>query len=158
QATGRDGKGRKQYRYHPQWRGGRDQTKYDRMIAFGEALPRIHERVEHDLALPNPPRGEGLATGIWPLGTTMIRRGNAEYGRQNHSFGLTTMRNRHVDVSGSTLRFHFRGKSGKKHIVELHDRQLAQIVKRCREIPGYHLFEYLDEQGQTHAIGSGDVN
>jgi DNA topoisomerase-1 len=99
-----------------------------------------------------------LAAVIRLLETTMIRVGNEEYVRQNHSFGLTTMRNRHVDVSGSTLRFHFRGKSGKKHDVELHDRRLARIVQRCREIPGHHLFEYLDEQGQSHAIGSGDVN
>jgi DNA topoisomerase-1 len=158
QATGRDAKGRKQYRYHPRWREVRDQTKYDRMIAFGEALPRIRERVEHDLALPGLPREKVLAAVIRLLETTMIRVGNEEYVRQNHSFGLTTMRNRHVDVSGATLRFHFHGKSGKKHVVELHDRRLARIVRRCREIPGHHLFECQDENGQSHAIGSGEVN
>jgi DNA topoisomerase I len=158
QATGRDAKGRKQYRYHSRWREVRDQTKYDRMIAFGEALPRIRARLEHDLALPGMPREKVLAAVVRLLETTMIRVGNEEYVRQNHSFGLTTMRNRHVDVSGATLRFHFRGKSGKKHDIELHDRRLARLVKRCREIPGHHLFEYLDSEGQSHPIGSGDVN
>jgi DNA topoisomerase-1 len=158
QATGRDAKGRKQYRYHPRWREVRDQTKFDRMIEFGEALPRIREQVEQNLGLPGMPREKILATVIRLLETTMIRVGNEEYVRQNHSYGLTTMRNRHVDVSGATLRFHFHGKSGKRHDVELHDRRLARIVKRCREIPGHHLFEYLDSEGQTHPVGSGDVN
>lgn len=158
QATGRDAKGRKQYRYHPRWREVRDQTKYDRMIAFGEALPRIRERVARDLALSGMPREKVLAAVVRLLETTCIRVGNEEYVRQNHSFGLTTLRNRHVDVEGSTLRFHFTGKSGKKQVVELHDRRLARIVKRCREIPGHHLFECLDEQGQTRAVESGDVN
>jgi DNA topoisomerase I len=158
QATGRDAKGRKQYRYHDRWREVRDQTKYDRMISFAEALPQIRARVEQDLSLPGMPREKVLATVVRLLETTMIRVGNEEYVRQNHSFGLTTMRNRHVDVQGSTLRFHFRGKSGKKHEVEVHDRRLAAIVRRCREIPGHHLFEYLDAEGQTHTIGSGDVN
>jgi DNA topoisomerase-1 len=158
QATGRDAKGRKQYRYHPRWREVRDQTKFDRMIAFGEALPRIRERVAHDLALAGLPREKVLATVIKLLEATAIRVGNEEYVRQNRSFGLTTMRNRHVDVEGSTMRFHFRGKSGKKHEVEVHDRRLARIVKRCRELPGHHLFEYIGDDGQLHTIDSGDVN
>jgi DNA topoisomerase I len=158
QATGRDTKGRKQYRYHSRWREIRDETKYDRMIAFVEALPRIRERVAADLALPGLPREKVLAAVVRLLETTMIRVGNEEYVRENHHYGLTTMRNRHVEVSGSTLRFHFTGKSGKKHQVELHDRRLSRIVQQCREIPGHHLFEYLDENGQCHAIGSGDVN
>jgi DNA topoisomerase-1 len=158
QATGRDAKGRKQYRYHTRWREVRDRTKYDRMIAFGEALPQIRARVERDLAQTGIPRQKVLAAVIRLLETTMIRVGNEEYVRQNHSFGLTTMRNRHVDVTGSTLRFHFRGKSGKKHEIKLQDRRLARLVKRCREIPGHHLFEYLDDQGQSHPVGSGDVN
>jgi DNA topoisomerase I len=158
QATGRDAKGRKQYRYHPRWREVRDQTKYDRMIAFGEALPRIRARVAHDLELPGMPREKILAAVVRLLETTCIRVGNEEYARVNHSYGLTTLRNRHVDVSGATLRFHFRGKSGKRHDVGLHDRRLARIVKRCREIPGQHLFQYQDEIGECHAIGSGEVN
>src|SRR5207253_4650968 len=137
----------KQYRYHPRWQQVRDATKFDRMIAFGEALPGLRERVERDLSRPGMPREKVLAAVVRLLETTLIRVGNEEYVRQNHSFGLTTLRNRHVEVSGAALRFHFRGKSGKKHAVELHDRRLARIVKRCREIPGYHLFEYLDEQG-----------
>ncbi len=158
QATGRDAKGRKQYRYHPRWREVRDQTKFHRMVAFAEVLPRMRDRVAHDLARPGLPREKVLAAVVRLLETTMIRVGNEEYVRENHHFGLTTLRNRHVDVNGSTLQFHFTGKSGKKHQVELHDRRLAQIVQRCREIPGHHLFEYLDEHGQTHTVGSGDVN
>jgi DNA topoisomerase I len=158
QATGRDAKGRKQYRYHPRWREIRDQTKYDRLVRFGETLPLIRERVEQDLGLPGTPREKVLAAVIRLLETTMIRIGNEEYARKNRSFGLTTFRNRHVDVEGSTLRFHFRGKSGKQHVVELHDRRLALLVRRCREIPGHHLFEYVDGEGQIWAVGSGDVN
>jgi len=141
QATGRDAKGRKQYRYHEQWREVRNQTKYDRMISFGEALPSIRKRVAQDMARPGLPREKILATVVRLLEATAIRVGNETYVRQNHSFGLTTMRNRHVDVDGSTLRFHFRGKSGKEHAVEVQDRRLAGIVKRCRELPGHHLFE-----------------
>jgi DNA topoisomerase-1 len=158
QATGRDARGRKQYRYQPRWREMRDETKFHRMIAFAETLPQIRERVVSDLELRGMPREQVLAAVVRLLETTMIRVGNEEYVRENHHFGLTTLRNRHVDVAGSTLRFHFTGKSCKKHVVELHDRRLAQIVKRCREIPGHHLFEYLDEHGHSHAMGSGDVN
>jgi DNA topoisomerase-1 len=136
----------------------RDQTKYDRMIAFGEALPLIRARVADYLTLPGMPREKVLATVVRLLETTAIRVGNEEYVRQNHSFGLTTLRNRHVEVNGSRLKFHFRGKSGKKQVVEVHDPRVARVVKRCRDIPGYHLFEYLDEAGECHTVGSGDVN
>ena len=158
QATGRDAKGRKQYRYHARWRGVRDETKYGRMLAFGEALPLIREQVECDLTLPGLPRPKVMATVIRLLETTLIRVGNAEYTRLNHSFGLTTMRDRHVDIEGSTLRFQFRGKSGKQQIVEVTDRRLAHIVKRCQDIPGQELFQYLDDEGQRHTIDSADVN
>ncbi len=158
QATGRDAKGRKQYRYHPRWREVRDETKYGRMIAFGQALPLIRERVEHDLKLPGLPREKVLATVVRLLETTLIRVGNAEYARDNRSYGLTTMRDRHVDISGSTVRFQFQGKSGKKHTIDVRDRQLARIVKRCRDIPGYELFQYIDENGQRQDVDSSDVN
>jgi DNA topoisomerase-1 len=158
QATGRDAKGRKQYRYHARWREVRDETKYDRMIAFGEALPKIRARTEHDLALPALPREKVLATVVQLLEKTLIRVGNDEYARQNNSFGLTTMRDRHVAVSGSTVRFEFRGKSGKSHVIDLRSRRLAAIVKRCRDLPGYELFQYIDEHGDRQVIDSSDVN
>jgi DNA topoisomerase-1 len=158
QATGRDARGRKQYRYHPRWREARDETKYERMIAFGQALPRIRERVERDLALADLPREKVLATVVRLLDTTSIRVGNEEYARQNGSFGLTTLRNRHVDVSGSTLRFHFRGKSGKEYRVDVKDRRLARIVQRCQDLPGQDLFQYLDDNGELQAVESNDVN
>ena len=158
QATGRDARGRKQYRYHTRWRETRDETKYGRMLLFGEALPRIRERVAQDLSLPGMPREKVLATVVRLLETTMIRIGNEEYARQNDSYGLTTMRNEHVDVEGSTVRFHFRGKSGKEHDITLRDRRLARIVKRCQDLPGHELFEYIDEENQPHTIGSDDVN
>jgi DNA topoisomerase-1 len=158
QATGRDAKGRKQYRYHPRWREVRDETKFDRMIAFGEALPLLRRRVADDLARPGLPREKVLATIVRLLETTLIRVGNQEYARQNHSFGLTTMRNGHVQVNGSTIAFAFRGKSGKKHRIDLRDPHLARIVKRCRDLPGYELFQYVDERGQRHPVGSADVN
>ncbi len=158
QATGRDARGRKQYRYHPRWREARDETKYERMIAFGEALPRIREWVERDLALPDLPREKVLATVVRLLDTTLIRVGNEEYARQNGSFGLTTLRNRHVDVSGSTLRFHFRGKSGKEYRVDVKDRRLARILQRCQDLPGQDLFQYVDDNGELQAVESDDVN
>ena len=158
QATGRDAKGRKQYRYHPRWRKVRDETKYGRMIAFAQALPQIRERVERDLALPGLPREKVLATVIRLLETTLIRVGNDEYAKTNKSFGLTTMRDRHVEIAGSTVKFHFVGKSGKKHQISLSDRRLAKIVKRCRDIPGYDLFQYLDEDGSRVDVKSDDVN
>jgi DNA topoisomerase-1 len=158
QATGRDAGGRKQYRYHPRWREVRDETKYDRMLAFAAALPRIRARVEQDLARPGMPREKVLATVVRLLETTLIRVGNDEYARQNHSYGLTTLHNRHVEVAGPTLRFHFRGKSGKRHAIDIRDRRLAAIVKRCRALPGHKLFEYLDEEGNPRTVHSGDVN
>jgi DNA topoisomerase-1 len=158
QATGYDVKGRKQYRYHPRWRNVRDETKYGRILAFGEALPLIRKQVEHDLALPGLTRAKVLATVVQLLETTLIRVGNEEYVRTNRSFGLTTLHDRHVDIAGATLRFHFRGKSGKEHAVEINDRRVALIVKRCQEIPGQELFQYRDDEGQRRAIDSADVN
>jgi len=158
QATGRDARGRKQYRYHPKWREIRDQAKYDRMLDFAGALPAIRRRVEEDLARPGLQREKVLATVVRLLEVTLIRVGNEEYARQNKSFGLTTLRNRHVSVSGSTLRFKFNGKHGKQHQVGIRNRRLARIIKRCQELPGQELFRYLDEDGQPQSIGSGDVN
>ena len=158
QATGRDAKGRKQSRYHPKWREVRDEAKYERMLLFADALPKIRERVERDLALPGLPREKVLATVVRLLETTYIRVGNEEYARTNHSYGLTTMRNRHVTVSGSTVRFCFEGKSGVKHTIDVSDRKLAKIVKRCYDVPGYELFQYLDEEGNPHSIDAADVN
>jgi len=158
QATGIDAKGRKQYRYHPRWRAVRDETKYDRMRLFGRALPGIRARVERDLARSGLPREKILATIIRLLETTLIRVGNEEYARQNASFGLTTMQDRHVDISGATLTFEFRGKSGISHSIDLTDRRLAKIVKRSQDLPGYELFQYLDEQGTRRSVDSADVN
>jgi DNA topoisomerase I len=158
QATGRDARGRKQYRYHARWREVRDETKYDRMIAFGEALPGIRARTDRDLALPGLPRAKVLATVVQLLEKTLIRVGNDEYARENNSFGLTTMRDRHVKVNGSTVRFAFRGKSGRRHAIDLRNRRLAAIVKRCRDLPGYELFQYVDDEGARQVIDSSDVN
>lgn len=157
-ATGRDAKGRKQYRYHPHWRAVRDETKYTRMIAFAHALPRIRAQVKHDLALPGLPQEKVLATVVRLLETTLIRVGNEEYAKTNRSYGLTTLRNRHVDIAGATLRFHFRGKSGIEHTIGINDRRLAGIVRRCRELPGSELFQYLDDDDERQSIDSGDVN
>jgi DNA topoisomerase-1 len=158
QATGRDAKGRKQYRYHAKWREVRDETKYDRMIAFGEALPRIRARTEQDLAQPGLPRTKVLATVVQLLEKTLIRVGNDEYARTNRSFGLTTMRDRHVAVNGSTVRFEFRGKSGRSHAIDLRSRKLARIVQRCRDLPGFELFQYVDGDGTRQVVDSADVN
>ena len=158
QATGRDARGRKQYRYHAEWRSVRDETKFGRMIAFGEALPKIRARVENDLSLRGLPREKVVATVVRLLETTLIRVGNREYARQNGSFGLTTLRDGHVDIEGSKLRFEFRGKSGKEHAVEIQDRRVARIVKQCRDLPGQTLFQYLDENGERQKITSEDVN
>ena len=158
QATARDAKGRKQYRYHPRWQAVRDETKYERTIAFGQALPLIHEQTERHLDLPGLPREKVLAAIVRLLESTLIRVGNDEYARHNKSFGLTTMRDRHVDVEGGQVCFHFRGKGGKYHRLELNDRRLARIVKRCRDIPGQELFQYVDDDGERHDVGSGDVN
>lgn len=158
QATGRDAKGRKQYRYHPRWRAFRDENKYGRMAAFGRSLPAIRRRVEKDLALPGLSRDKILATVVRLLEVTLIRVGNEEYARHNDSFGLATLRDRHVAVNGSSLRFEFRGKSGIRHTVDLRDRRLASIVRRSRDLPGYELFQYVDEQGARHTIDAADVN
>lgn len=158
QASARDAKGRKQYRYHARWREVRDENKYDRMIAFGEALPALRERADGDLAQAGFPRTKLLATVLRLLELTLIRVGNEEYARDNESFGLTTLRDRHVRVSGATLRFRFRGKSGKVHDVEVSDRRLAAVVKRCQAIPGHELFQYIDDEGQQQSIDSSDVN
>lgn len=158
QATGRDEKGRKQYRYHPRWREVRDEAKYSRMIAFAEALPGLRAQVQEDLALPGLQRDKVLATVVRLLDETNIRIGNEEYARENKSFGLTTLRNKHVEVSGSTLHFAFRGKSGKQHVVEVQDRRVARIVKRCQELPGHELFQYLDDDGAQQTVESTDIN
>jgi DNA topoisomerase-1 len=158
QAVGRDARGRRQYRYHARWRTVRDETKYSRMIAFAEALPRIRARVEKDLDQPGLPRTKVLATVVRLLERTLVRVGNGEYARTNGSFGLTTLRNRHVDVSGGNIRFEFRGKGGKLHVVDLHDPRLARVVRRCRDLPGHELFQYVDEQGERQAVSSDDVN
>jgi DNA topoisomerase-1 len=158
QATGRDAKGRKQYRYHARWRCVRDETKYGRMLAFAEALPRIRERVERDLARPGLPREKVLAAVVRLLETTLIRVGNDEYAKANGSFGLTTMLDRHVGITASNLSFEFRGKSGIKHRIALDDRRLARVVRRCRDLPGQVLFQYLDDGGQPRDVDSADVN
>ncbi len=158
QATGRDARGRKQSRYHPRWREVRDETKYERMSLFAEALPAIRERVDNDLALPGLPREKILATIVSLMESTLIRVGNESYARENKSFGLTTMRNRHVEVNGSKITFSFQGKSRVQHTINLQDRRLANIVRRCTDIPGYELFQYLDTEGEPHSIDSADIN
>jgi DNA topoisomerase-1 len=158
QATARDARGRKQYRYHARWRAVRDETKYERMIGFIGALPAIRKRVKTDLALTGMPREKVLAAVVHLLETTYQRVGNKEYARDNKSFGLTTLRNEHVQVSGAHVRFSFRGKSGKWHSIELDDPRLARIVRRCRDMPGYELFEYMDETGTPRDIDAADVN
>ncbi|MGB9107574.1 MAG: DNA topoisomerase IB [Telluria sp.] len=158
QATGRDARGRKQYRYHPKWREVRDEVKYERMIKFGKALPQIRKEVDRALGLPGLPREKVLATIVYLLEATMMRIGNDEYARENKSYGLTTLRNRHVKIDGSAVEFRFRGKSGVYHNVKVSDRRLARIIQRSRDLPGQDLFQYLDEDGETHTIGSSDVN
>jgi len=158
QATGRDARGRKQYRYHPEWRNVRDETKFGKMISFGEALPGVRQRVEEDLSRRGLPREKVVATVVKLLETTLIRIGNKEYMKQNKSFGLTTLRDGHVDIEGSKLRFEFRGKSGQEHQVEVQDRRLARIVRQCRDLPGQTLFQYLDDDGVRQSVRSEDVN
>jgi DNA topoisomerase-1 len=157
-ATGRDAKGRKQSRYHPAWREIRDEAKYGRTIAFAQALPAIRARVEEDLSLRGLPRQKVIATVVRLLELTLVRVGNEEYARENRSYGLTTLRNRHVRVDGSELRFRFKGKSGKEHSLGVRDRRVAAIVKKCQELPGQELFQYVDEAGELQAVDSGDVN
>jgi DNA topoisomerase-1 len=158
QATGRDARRRKQYRYHPRWREVRDEVKYGRLIAFAEVLPKIRARTAADLGRPGLPREKVIATVIQLLEKTLIRVGNDEYARDNHSIGLTTMRDAHARVNGTSVHFEFRGKSGVAHRIHLQDARLARIVKKCRDLPGYELFQYLDADGQRQVIGSTDVN
>ncbi|MDP3174522.1 MAG: DNA topoisomerase IB [Phenylobacterium sp.] len=158
QATGRDQRGRKQYRYHADWKAGRDGAKYDRVIAFGRGLPRLRARVEADLAKRGLPREKVLAAVVRLLELTLIRVGNDEYARANKSFGLTTLRDRHASVSATGAVFEFRGKSGKVHRTGFRDRRLARIVKACQDIPGQRLFQYIDADGQRRAVESADVN
>ena len=158
QATGRDARGRKQYRYHQDWRACRDENKYDRMQQFAAALPDIRKRTEAHLARPGLPREKVLATVVQLLEKSLIRVGNDEYAKANRSFGLTTLRNKHVDVKGSTLKFEFRGKSGVEHSVDVNDRRLARIVKQCRDLPGQELFQYIDDDGTHQDVTSQDVN
>lgn len=158
QATGYDKRGRKQYRYHPKWRAHRDETKFEHLLKFGEALPRIREQVERDLRLPGLPLEKVLATVVRLLDVSMIRIGNRAYEIENGSYGLTTLRNRHVRIEGSTIHFIFRGKSRIEHSLDLHDRRLANIVRRMRDLPGYHLFQYIDERGRHREVSSEAVN
>lgn len=158
QATGRDVKGRKQYRYHARWSQERGLNKYDRLIAFGRALPKLRKRVDEDLARRGLPREKVLAAVIRVMEKTLIRVGNEEYVKQNKSFGLTTLRDRHVKVGGGRALFEFRGKSGKAHRTGFNDRRLARVVKACQDIPGQRLFQYLAENGERRAVESADVN
>jgi DNA topoisomerase-1 len=158
QATARDARGRKQYRYHPSYRDTRDKSKFHRMLEFSEILPEIRERVERDLRARDLTRRQILATVVMLLDTTLIRVGNDEYARENRSFGLTTLRGRHVEVKGAKLHFTFRGKSGVEHAIAITDRKLARIVQQCQDLPGYELFKYIDESGKRQTISSDDVN
>jgi len=158
QAVGRDAKGRKQYRYHPQYRRIRDQVKFDRMLFFGPALPRIRRRVRHDLKLPGMPKEKVLAAVVRLLDETFARVGNDEYLRSNGSYGLTTLENKHARIRGAELRLRFRGKSGQSLDLSLRDNRLARIVKKCQHLPGQELFQYQAESGELQAISSGDVN
>jgi DNA topoisomerase-1 len=158
QATGRDARGRKQYRYHARWREVRDEVKYGRLISFAQALPRIREQTNVDLNRPGLPREKVLAAVVQLLEKTLIRVGNEEYARVNGSVGLTTMRDGHAKIQGGTVRFEFRGKSGIEHAIDLEDRRLARIVKACRDLPGYELFQYVDDAGARQEIDSADVN
>lgn len=161
QATGRDARGRKQYLYHPEWRAARDETKFDRMLAFGAALQRIRAQVTRDLARPATgliERTTVIAAVVRLLDVTLVRVGNDEYARTNQSFGLTTLRKRHVAVTGDSLRFRFKGKSGVLHDVGLKDKRIARLVKHCQSLPGQELFKYIDADGQAHGVGSVDVN
>jgi DNA topoisomerase I len=158
QATGRDAKGRKQFRYHPLWREVRDATKFDRMIEFGEALPRIRQRVSRDIAKPGLSREKVLATIVRLIDLTFIRVGNDEYAKQNNSYGLTTMKDQHAKIRGERVEFSFRGKSGKFHAIMVEDARLAKIVKRCQDIPGQELFQWMNGDGKRHDVTSGDVN
>jgi DNA topoisomerase I len=158
QATGRDARGRKQYRYHGRWSQVRDEAKFERMLAFGQALPAIRRRTARDLALPGLPRRKVLAAIVRLLEGTLIRVGNDEYARDNESYGLTTLQDQHARISGDSVRFVFRGKSGVSHSIGLRDKRLARVVKQCRDIPGQRLFQYEGEDGEHHSVYSDDVN
>ena len=158
QATGHDARGRKQYRYHARWRAQRDAQKFDHILAFGRALPKIRRRVAQDLRKSGLPRDRVLATIVRLLDKTLVRVGNEEYARENHSFGLTTLRNRHVSVTGNTLHLEFRGKSGILHRITVSDPALARLVRRCADIPGQELFQWIDAEGNRHRIDSTAVN
>jgi len=158
QATGRDQRGRKQYRYHADWRSARDGVKFERVIAFGRALPRLRARVEADLAKRGLPREKVLAAVVRVMELTLIRVGNEEYAKQNKSFGLTTLRDRHAKIRGSEAVFEFRGKSGKMHQTSFRDRRLARVVKACQDVPGQRLFQYIDAEGHRRTVESADVN
>ena len=158
QATGRDARGRKQYRYHKRWREVRDEAKYQRLVAFGKALPAIRKAVAKDLAAPELPRRKVLAAIVSIMDATGIRVGNEEYAQANETFGLTTLRTRHVKLNGSEVRLRFRGKTGRERLITLKDARLARIIKRCRDLPGEELFEYIDETGAINRITSDDVN
>jgi DNA topoisomerase-1 len=158
QATGRDAKGRKQYRYHVRFREARESTKYERVIGFADALPAIRETVEEHMALRGLPREKVLATVVHLLETTLIRIGNDDYARENNSYGLTTLKNRHVAVEGSEVRFRFTGKSGKQWSLRVKDRRIAKIIRACQELPGQELLQYIDEEGNCQDVTSSDVN
>ena len=159
QATGRDARGRKQYRYHPEWRQVRDSAKFDRMVAFGEALPKLRRKLKRDMSLPGLPREKVLAVVVGILDATRVRIGNTEYARDNKSFGLTTLRNRHVSfIRDGRAVLNFRGKGGVQHEIHIDDKRIVQIVRHCQEIPGQHLFQYVSDDGQRCPIDSGQVN
>lgn len=157
-ATGRDERGRKQYIYHPRWVEVRNETKFNKMLLFGEALPGIRERVDQDLRRRGLPRERVVALMVRLLDRTLIRVGNVEYARSNHSFGLTTLQMEHVEVDGAKLHFEFLGKSKKWHRIELKDQRAARVIRQCQELPGQELFQYLDEEGQRCSVGSDDIN
>ena len=158
QVVGRDARRRKQYKYHSRWREVRDETKFDRMVDFGKVLPKIRARLKQDLARQGLPKEKVLATIVRLLETTLARIGNEEYTKQNNSYGLTTLRNHHVNIAGAKVNFYFRGKSGVKHAISVKDSFLAKIVRHLRDLPGYELFQYIDDEGQRRSIGSADVN
>src|SRR5829696_8130768 len=158
QVTARDGRGRKQYRYHPNFRAHRDRAKFERMVKLSDVLWKVRERVERDIALPGLQRKTVMATIVWLLERTLIRVGSHELAKENNSFGLTTLRRRHVSIDGATLRFEFRGKSGVAHAVAVTDRRIARIVQRCRELPGRELFQYVDARGRRQIVYADDVN
>jgi DNA topoisomerase-1 len=158
QATGRDARRRKQYRYHARWRRTRDETKYEHMLEFGQALPAIRRRIAADLGLPDLPREKVLAAVVRLMEDTLARVGNPEYASQNNTFGLTTLRNRHVRITRGRIELDFRAKHGIRHVSQVSDRTLARVVKNCRDLPGSELFQYIDEAGERHCIDSADVN